>query len=174
MMRIKIDVGDYLGEVSGKLARDNRGAWLRNIAVDFAEESFNFDYLGAKQARAEPSEWAAGGGDPIRNSTTASLIRKVCAMHSVLLMLAYLASLGYCFAAPAVFLRKKDKHWLRDATVVALAIASIGTIVGTCVFAGFNRIYSLPHLPIFVLCSAYAWENRSRLSAWRWHRSTRA
>jgi hypothetical protein len=171
MMRIKIDVGDYLGVASGKLARDNRGVWLRNIALDFAEESFNFDYLGAKPARAEAWEWAAGGGDSIRNSTVARLIRKICAIHSVLLLLTYLASLGCCCAAPAVFLRKKDEHWLRDTMVAALAVASVGTIVGSCVIAGFNRIYSLPHLPVFVLCMAYAWENRSRLSAVRWRRS---
>jgi len=159
MMRIKIDTGDYMGDVSGKLARKYPGAWLSNVATNFATESFNFDYLSAEPARIE-ADLAAGGGDPIINRWAANLTSLACKLEVPVLLLTYLVTLACFFYSPRTFFRKHDEHWVRDSTVTALATASIGTIVGMCVLAGFNRVYSLPHLAVFMMCSAYIWEHR--------------
>ena len=163
MMRIKIDTGDYLGDVSGKLARKYPGLWLSNIATNFAEESFNFDYFSAKPSTLDVSDIAASGDAPVINHTSANLIGWICKLHVPFLLLTYLVTLGCFFLSPKAFFQRHDEHWLGDAAVAILAVASIGTLVGTCVLAGFNRVYSLPHLAIFTMCSAYAWEHRVRV-----------
>jgi hypothetical protein len=163
MMRIKIDTGDYIGSVSGKLARKYPGAWLANIATNFAEESFNFNYFGARPSRLDVVDVAAGGGNPVINRAAANLISWANKLHVPFLLLTYLATLACFFFSPRTFFRKHDEHWFRDAAVTTLAVASIGTLVGTCVFAGLNRVYSLPHLAVFTMCSAYIWEHRVRI-----------
>ena len=164
-MRKQINTGDYLGRVSWKLARKYPRDWLHNLAANFFEESFNFRYSDAKPAIAGFEVHHAGGSTFVRNSSIAALTTAAANAQSFLLMLMYVVTLGYCIFLffPVIFSREQDDHWLPDVTVAALAVASVGTIVGTCVLAGLNRVYSLPHLVVFTICTAYALENHSRI-----------
>lgn len=165
LMHIKIDVGDYLGLVSTKLARQNRAAWLSNIASNFVHESFNFNYFGAKPSRLDDPPIAPGGGPVILNPTADRLLTRLSTLHAPLLLATYLVTLLCALLSPFIFRAGPHQHWLQDATIATLALASIGTIVGTTVLAGFNRVYSLPHLAVFTICTAYAYENRARILA---------
>ena len=162
-MRMKIDTGDYVGNVSWKLIRKYPGAWLRNVAANFFEESFNFRYFDAKPAAAGFESHSSDGGTFVRNARIAALTTTAVSAEAPLLTLMYIVTLGYCILFPAILFRKQDDHWLPDVTVAALAVASVGTIVATCVLAGFNRVYSLPHLVVFTICTAYTFENHSRI-----------
>lgn len=165
MMRLKIDTGDYIGRVSDKLARKYPGAWLANLATNFAEESFNFNYFAASPSTRDSVNVAAGGGDLIIRRALANPISWAAKLSVPFLLFTYLATLACFFLSPITFFRKHDEHWFRDAAVTTLAVASIGTLVGTCVLAGLNRVYSLPHLAVFTMCSAYLWQNRVRIFA---------
>jgi hypothetical protein len=162
-MRRKIDVGDYLGRVSWKLARNYPREALHNVVQNYFEESFNFHYLGGKPA-IEGYRTSAEGGFAERGSLTSMTVWAVNA-EAPLLVLFYLVTLGFFFLTPVLLLRKADEHWVNDIAVSALAVASVGTMVATCVLAGFNRIYSLPHIVVFTICAAYALEHRSRILA---------
>ena len=164
-MRINIDIGDYLGSVSSKLARRYPGAWLANIAANFATETFNFNYSDAKPARLGAESIDPDGNAPVRNRSAANLVTMACKLHAPVLVLIYVVTLTWFLVSPFIIFCKNDEHWLRDSAVATLVIASVGTIVGTCVLAGFNRAYSLPHLVVFTICTAYAWEHRSRIAA---------
>lgn len=175
-MRLKINTGDYLGRVSWKLARKYPRDWLHNVVANFFEESFTFRYSEAKPTVAGYEAHSADGSPFVRNSSIAALTTAAANAQSPLLTLMYVVTLGYCifFFFPAIFSREQDDHWLPDVTVAALAVASVGTIVGTCVLAGLNRVYSLPHLVVFTICTAYALENHSRIvSVFRTARSLR-
>jgi hypothetical protein len=168
-MRRKIDLYDYLGRVSGKLARKYPADWLRNVSVNFFEESFNFRYSDAKPAiEGFKGESVNENGVPRTGKLSALTSRAIGgAIHAEapLLTLLYCVSLGFFLYAPWALLRAPDQHWMRDMTVLALVIASVGTIVGTCVLAGLNRVYTLPHLVVFTIAAAYAWEHRARILA---------
>lgn len=162
-MRMKINTGDYLGEVSGKLARKYPFAVLQNDVANFFEESFNFRYGDSKPAVAGYESHSADSGTFIRNSSIATLAGSAANAEAPLLTLMYVVTLAYSVCFPFIVFRRQNDHWLHDSVVTTLAVASVGTIVGTCVLAGFNRIYTLPHIGVFVICTAYALENWSRI-----------
>jgi hypothetical protein len=125
----------------------------------------NYSGLGAQPAMVGLEVPASEGDNIVLNQPAVTLVGMACKFDAPLLLLTYLVTLFYFLLAPPIFFRKHDEYWLRDSAVTCLAVASVGTIIGTCVLAGFNRVYSLPHLVIFTTCAAYAWENRSRITA---------
>lgn len=164
-MRIKIDTGDYLGKVSAKLARKYPGAWLHNVAVNFFEESFDYRYTDTKPA-VENFEASSGDeGSAVRNAGMITATGRAVTLEAPLLTLLYCITLSFFLCAPVLLLRAPDRNWLMDKAVAALTVASVGTIIGTTILAGLNRVYTLPHLPVFILITAYIWQNRSRLVA---------
>jgi len=164
-MRRKSDIGDYLGRVSWKLARNNPGKWLHNILANFAEESFNYHYGDAKAA-VEGYQATTGNGEMTgRSAAIASFMGWAMNAEAPLLTFLYALTWAVVITGSVVFFRRLDEHWWHDAAVTALAIASIGTLVGTCVLAGLNRVYTLPHLVVFTICGAYTWEHRRRIVA---------
>ncbi len=169
-MRAQVNTGDYLGRVSWKLARKYPGEWLRNVVANFFEESFTSRYWDAKPSIAGFEDHSVDGSTFVRNNSIATFTTAAANAEAPLLTLMYVVTLGYCifFFFRVIFSREQDDHWLPDVTVAALAVASVGTIVGTCVLAGLNRAYSLPHLVVYTICTAYALENHSRIvSAFR-------
>ncbi len=162
-MRMEIDIGDYLGAVSWKLARKYPFDWMHNIVANFFEESFTFRYGDAKPAVEGYQPKSTGPDSFVKDPSIASRAWPVANVEAPLLTLMYVVTLGYAIGFPLIVFRKQDGHWLHDAAVATLAIASIGTIVGTCILAGFNRIYTMPHIVVFVLCTTYALENRARI-----------
>lgn len=170
-IRVKINTGDYLGRVSWKLARENPREWLMNVTSNFFQESFNFLYVDAKPAVEGMNNTSADGRDAILNQWLNRSTNYAVRLTAPLLFAAYLLTWGFVALSLRFLCRPQDKDWLRDATVSVLAFASLGTILGTCVLAGFNRIYNLPHLVVFTLCSAYLLEHWPRLKVSTLHRS---
>ena len=168
MMRIRIETGDYLGRVSGKLIRRYPLQYAANVGANFAEESFNFHYAGEAPSTPGFHETACGGGDVVRRPRLAGALRSILPWHAALLLAAYLVTLLGLLLGPRLLWRPLDEHWTADLTCWALALASTGTMLLTCALAGFNRIYSLPHLAVFFLTSAYVWNARER-----WYRQLR-
>lgn len=162
-MREKINTRDYLGTVSWKLARKYPVDWLRNVAINFFEESFTFRYADEKPAIEGFESHSPGSDNFVRNASVEALAISAGNAQAPLLTLMYVVTLGYAVGFPIIVFRKRDDHWVYDALVGILAVASVGTIVGTCVLAGLNRIYTLPHIGVFVICTTYAFENRSRI-----------
>ena len=161
-MRKEIDVGDYLGQVSWKLARKYPKDYLRNLAVNFFEESFDFRFTNAKPAVAEYQDLSVVGGESVKSKAGVHMIAQAITAEAPLLTIAYVVTLGFFMVAPILLFRKPSEHWVSDIAIASMAVASVGTIVGTTVLAGFNRVYSLPHIAVFAICTAYAWENRAR------------
>jgi hypothetical protein len=164
-IRIKINTGDYLGKVSWKLARKYPRDWLHNVTSNFLQESFNFSYVDSRAAIVDFDADAPDGSGILKNDRAAKLTVAATRLHAPLLLLTYMVTLACSILSPLILFRKQDEHWLQDAAVTSLAVASVGTILGTCVLAGYNRVYSLPHLVVFVICTAYAWENSPRIAA---------
>lgn len=162
-MRTRINTGDYLGEVSGKLARKYPVESLHNVAANFLEESFNFRYTDAKPAIEDVIAPSADSYAAVRNNSIAAFTTSAANAEAPLLALMYVVTLGYAVCFPFIVFRKQDGRWLNDAAVASLAAASVGTIAGTCVLAGLNRVYTLPHFVVFVICTSYALENWSRI-----------
>jgi hypothetical protein len=164
-MRRKIDTGDYLGRISWKLARKYPGDWLRNVSANYFEESFNFRYLEPKPAVEGYHAYSGDRKEIIQDKNIVRRLTGAMNIEAPFLTLTYLITLG-CFAVtPMILFRDPDQYWLNDMAVCTLAVASVGTIVGTCVLAGFNRVYTLQLLVVFAICSTYAAANRSRILA---------
>ena len=168
-MRRKIDLYDYVGRVSWKLARKYPADWLRNVTLNFFEESFDFRYSDEKPGLEGFQPKSGDGNGTTRTGAISELcgaaINKAIHAEAPVLMLLYCVTLGFFLCAPWILMRPPDQYWMRDMAVIALVVASVGTIVGTCVLAGLNRAYTLPHLVVFTIATAYVWEHRSRFFA---------
>jgi len=57
---------------------------------------------------------------------------------------------------------KTDEWHVTDIIVTGFALATVGTFIAMCFLSGYNKEYSIPHLGVMVICTAYAVENRSR------------
>jgi hypothetical protein len=132
--------------------------------------------MGFEGHAADGIKFVRNGSTFVRNNSIAAITNAAANAESPLLTLMYVVTLGYVifFFLRAILSGERGDHWLTDVTVATLAVASVGTIVGTCVLAGLNRVYSLPHLVVFTICTAYALENLSRIvSVFRRARSLR-
>ncbi len=168
-MRRKIDLYDYVGLVSWKLARKYPAEWLRNVASNFFEESFSFRYGDEKPGVEGFQAKSADGKGVTRSGAVSELcsaaIYKAIGAEAPVLTLLYCVTLGFFLCVPGILTRTPGQYWMRDIAVSALVVASVGTIAGTAALAGLNRAYTLPHLVVFTIATAYVWEHRSRIMA---------
>ena len=162
--KLKDYLGLYVGHVSNKLIRAYPLAHLGNAADNFVRDSFNFDYTQTAPA----VDWYRGFGvtkqaygNPFLARVTATAIRA----EAPLLLLLYLVTLAAAFSAPILLCRARYAHAVNDCAVACLALATVGTIVATCLLAGYNKEYSIEHLGVLVLCAAYAAEHRRRIAS---------
>lgn len=152
-MRARIDLGDYIGDVSSKLIKRNPGAWLKNVVVNWLTESFNFSYIDRNESVFSFQPTTVDGSTYLRSTALNRVLTWAQRVESAVLTLCYIAALlctGFAFFA----LFGKLSTWtLAESAVLVLASASVLTIAVMCAIAGFNRIYHLPYLGIFVLCA---------------------
>lgn len=152
-MRARIDLGDYIGDVSSKLMKRYPGAWLKNVVINWITESFNFSYVDRKESVFGFQPITVDGSTYLRSPVLDRVLTWAQRIESPLLTLCYVAALlCTCFAFLAV-LGKLSTWSLAESSVLVLASAATLTIAVMCAIAGFNRIYHLPYLAVFVVCA---------------------
>ncbi len=153
-MRAKIDLGDYIGDVSTKLMRRYPGAWAYNVVYNWIHETFNFAYADLKPSVPGFEFMAVDGGSFVRSRALDKALIWVMRIESPFLIAAYTVTIVFGIAGPLWLWRRAQAATVEDWAVVLLALSAVASIALTCVLAGFNRIYSVPYLAIFVLCAA--------------------
>jgi hypothetical protein len=157
LLRREIDIGDYVGRVSWKLAAGNPLGYLANVADNFAE-TFSFRYLDAAPAAEDSRITAVDGGSHIRNRRLADLLPAAIHLYAPLLSVVYVVMVLGLLWAPLAWYRRQWVVSPEEFVVVSLAIATLGTFLAMCFLSGFNREYSIPHLGIILTCAACAVE----------------
>ena len=159
-----INIGDYVGRVSWKLTRKYPGAYFANVAENFLD-TFNFRYLNSNLFSKNSRLTAVNGGNYVRNESLAKVSARAINLYAPLLTAFYVVTVGFVVFAPLVLMKKKDECKLADTIVTGFALATVGTFIAMCCLSGYNKEYSIPHLGVMVMCSAYAVENWSRIAA---------
>jgi hypothetical protein len=150
-MRNKIDLGDYIGEVSTRLMFHHPFSWLRNVLADWFEEGFNFDYIDEKPAVVGYHAITVDGSSYIARPGLEKALEWAVRIEAPLLTVAYLLAIGCVVFGFRLVRADRERAWL----VVILAFAAVGSMAVMCALEGFNRIYNLPYLSVFVLCASY-------------------
>jgi hypothetical protein len=153
-MRARIDLGDYIGDVSSKLIRLYPAAWMKNVIVDWLAESFNYSYVDRKEAVFGFQSITVDGSTFVRSSVLDRMITWAVRIEAPLLTLCYIVALGSSVLGGWRLFGKAKPLCAAEWGAMLLAVGAVTTIAVMCAIAGFNRIYHLPLLAIFVLCAA--------------------
>ncbi len=164
-VRRQINMGDYVGRVSWKLTKKYPGMYLKNVADNFVSDTFNVRNAASGPAVEGFRATTVDGGEYVRNESLAKLSGNAINAEAPLLTVFYMITLVFVVFAPFVFIRNSEERPVADIVVSALALATVGTFIAMCFLSGYNKEYSIPHLGIFVICTAYAVENWSRIAA---------
>ena len=156
---LEVSIGDYVGNVSWKLITKYPAAYLQNVASNFFLDTFNYNYTAITPAMEGRTEESPVGGSTIKNGQLARFIVWMIIVQAPLLTICYIVILGYVILSPLILRRGT----LKDATVTALAMGTVATFVACCALAGYNKEYSVPHLGVLLVCTAYAAENLPRM-----------
>lgn len=155
-------MGDYVGRVSWNLIRKYPSAYLGNVADNFVRDTFNFRYTDSEPSQEGYQATTVDGGEYVRNESLARLLSKAINAEAPLLTVFYVVTLGFVVFAPLVFMSKAAEFPVADIIVTGFALATVGTFTAMCCLSGYNKEYSIPHLGVMVICTAYAVENGSR------------
>lgn len=153
-LRTPNDVGDYIGVVSRKLMMKYPGTWLRNASTGFLG-TFNFQYW--QPGDSHPV--AVSGGSVIRVHPLWTLAKCMNAIEAPVLTILYSLTLGFAIVGIVFLARPSPPHKsFRMAPVLALTSGTLGTMAAYCLLAGYDIRYSVPHLGIIIIASAFAIE----------------
>jgi hypothetical protein len=161
-LRRRANMGDYVGRVSWKLIKKYPSAYLENVADNFAQDTFNFRYADSQPSQEGYQSTTVDGGEYVRNESLARFLSKAINAEAPLLTVLYVVTLGFVVFAPLIFMSKAAEFPVADIVVTGLALATVGTFTAMCCLSGYNKEYSIPHLGVMLICTAYAVENRSR------------
>ena len=163
-LRKLINIGDYVGAVSWKLTKKYPGVYLANVTGNFLD-TFSFRYLDSTPAAENSRITAVDGGDYIRYQRLARFLPISINSVAPLLTGLYIILFGFVVFAPVVLMSTFGERRVSDIIVSGLALATVGTFLGMCALSGFNREYSIPHLGVMMICTAYAVDNWRRAAA---------
>ncbi len=157
-----VSLFDYIGKVSWKLARKYPEMYLHNVSTNFFEDTFNFDYVPPSPSEtADPH--APDGGTVVRSKALWRLTTWIGHLESPLLTSSYVVLLGFVLFGPVLLLaRYEGPQLLRDATVVALAMGTLGTFICSCFVAAYYPQHGVPFLTVLFITMFYALDNRAR------------
>lgn len=164
LLRRKINIGDYVGRVSWKLIEKYPGAYLANVADNFVRDTFNVSNAASGPSVEDYRSTSVDGSEFIRNESLANLSGKAINLQAPLLTLLYVITLGFVVSSPLVFISQPESRPIADTVVTVFALATVGTFIAMCFLSGYNKEYSIPHLGVMVICTAYAVENRLRIA----------
>jgi hypothetical protein len=150
----------YLGSVSSYLMREHPGAWLRNACEQIPLLfDFNMDQV------------IPGNGDPV-SLTGDSVVKNAGAWHACMrlgrvdapvILVACLLSFGALILSAVRIWRARDfPAALLSLVPFVLALGILLSMAAFCLLAGYDKRYSVPFFPEFVLCSGYVLEAIAR------------
>ena len=171
-IRRKVNLGDYVGRVSWKLIRRYPSAYLGNVADNFVRDTFNFRYADSEPAVESDRANTVDGGECVRNESLAKLLANgdQCAgSASDSVLRCYL---GFCHFRTTGSHEQRCRMPRGRHNRHRIRLATVGTFIAMCCLSGYNKEYSIPHLGVMVMCTAYAVENWSRIAAAMGLRST--
>lgn len=149
-----IDVGDYLGQVSRRLAARFPGIWLKNAATSFWQNSFDFHYADTSPGeRVDPV--AVDGAEVIKRPSLWRGEVWLAGFEAPGLLVCYLLTLVWAAGGFVALVRAGAAARLEDVAVTALALGTVGTFVTFCLVESFHNQYSEPHLAVLVVCAGY-------------------
>jgi hypothetical protein len=157
-----IVVYDYLGALSGKLARRHPILYLRNVVENFFEDTFDYSYAPFRVNETKDPH-APEGGTVVRSQITYPLTRCVNWIERPLLTASYLVLLGLAFFAPWRVLTGKTENLLADLVVATLAVAVFGTMAAICFIAAYYPGHGVPFFSIYTICTFYVAGNFDRI-----------
>ena len=138
---------DYLGRVSTRLALQNPGVYLRNVASNFFSDPFRYTYPPPTPTETQDPQ-APGGGSVVRFDGLYTIAKWLTFTESPVLLAGYLAMLGYVVYLIAGVLRGRA---LRKPEVGILATANFAVVAGSCVVAAYYPEHGIPFFGLFVV-----------------------
>jgi hypothetical protein len=157
-----VDLYDYLGHVSWKLAKKYPSLYLHNVLNNFAGDTFGYN-LGPPSPSETEDPRAPEGGSVIRCNPLYGVTVWINRLEAPLLTASYLVLLAYVLFSPLLLLGREREHLLRDGAVVALALGTFATILCSCVFAAYYPQHGVPFMGVLVICVVFAASNSKRI-----------
>jgi hypothetical protein len=156
------DLGDYIGSVSAQLIRRYPRDWLSNIADNFVRDTFQFNYEAPDSLESSDAQ-SPTGGIVVRYGRLRNLLSQWNGVQRPILKLCYIVLLSYVILGPWIAAKRLNPNFLRDTTVIALAMGTLGTFIACCIVVAYNVQYGVPHLGVLVVCVAYAADHGLRI-----------
>jgi hypothetical protein len=157
-----VNLYDYLGHVSWKLAKKHRLLYLRNVLTNLASDTFDYSLPPPSPAETEDPH-APEGGSVIRDKAFYAATVWINRIEAPLLTAAYVILLAYVVFSPLVLLSRKRDDLLRDGAVGAIAMGAFATILCTCAVAAYFPEHGVPFMGVLVICVAYGVSNSRRI-----------
>ncbi len=157
-----VDLWDYVGHVSWKLAKKYPSLYVHNVLDNFASDTFDYSIPPPSPSEIEDPR-APEGGSVVRNSALYTVTVWINRLEAPLLTASYVVLLSYILFSPLVLLGRDREHLLRDGAVVALAMGAFATILCSCVFAAYYPQHGVPFMGVLVICVVFAVSNVRRI-----------
>jgi hypothetical protein len=157
-----VDLYDYLGALSGRLAWRNPSVYIRNVVDNFFRDTFSYSYAPPSPTETEDPR-APEGGSAVRQLRLYELALWINRIEAPLLSLAYVVLLGYVLFSPLLIFGGSDEYLLRDSAVVMLAVAAFSVTAASCVVAAYYPQHGIPFLGVLIICVCYALQNHDRI-----------
>lgn len=157
-----VDLYDYLGHVSWKLAKKHPLLYLRNVLNNFASGTFDHNFTPPSPSEMQDPH-APEGGSVVRDKAFYTATVWINRIEIPLLTTAYVILLAYVVFSPLLLLSRKKDNLLRDGAVVAIAMGAFATILCTCAVAAYFPEHGVPFMGVLVICVVYTVSNAKRI-----------
>lgn len=157
-----VDLYDYLGDLSGRLARRYPTVYMRNVLTNFFGDTFRYSYPPPSPAETENPRAPEGGG-VVRNLGLYKVALWINWIEAPLLTASYVVLLGYVLFSPLLFFSGREEAILHDGGVFALAVAAFSVVIASCVVAAYYPEHGVSFFGVLVICVCFALHNRGRI-----------
>ncbi len=157
-----IDLYDYLGVLSGRLAWRYPTIYVGNVVDNFLTDTFDYSYAPPEPAETN-NPHAPEGGSVVRHVRLYNVAVWINRIEAPLLKLGYVVLLGYVLFSPLVIFGATDESLLRNSAVVGLAVAAFSVVAVSCAVAAYYPEHGIPFLGVLLVCACFAVDNRKGL-----------
>jgi hypothetical protein len=163
-----LDLGDYMGEVSLKLAKDNPRDYLGNVAGSFVHDTFNFAYpqtAPRAEITAASDPRSVDGRDVVRYPALWRIAVWINRVQAPLLCGLYVCTLALALGGPIWLLwGPRSGTALMDGAVLAMVLSTVATFLSFCVTMAYRSEYGPPFLGVMLIAFVYTLD---RILGWR-------
>jgi hypothetical protein len=157
-----VNLYDYLGHISWKLAKKHPQLYLRNVLNNFASDTFDHNLPPPNLAETEDPH-APEGGSVVRDKDFYTATVWINRIETPLLTAAYVILLAYVVFSPLLLLSREPDDLLRDGAVVAVAMGAFATILCTCAVAAYFPEHGVPFIGVLIICVFHTVSNSRRI-----------